>query len=186
MTTWRKGRNELYKRLSAESVNLDTFIESLRPDSALRASGTAVYMTRVGDAVPHALLHNLKHNRVLHERIVFLTVINEDVPVIPELERVDVVPLPKRCYRVVIHYGFMETPDIPLALARCGSRGLDFDMMDTSFFLGRVKLVPSEHSRLAAWQRLLFFVLTRNALSATDFYRIPTNRVVELGAQIAL
>jgi KUP system potassium uptake protein len=186
MTTWRTGRNELYKRLSAESMRLDTFLDTLRPESMQRVPGTAVYMARIGDAVPHALLHNLKHNRVLHERVVLLTVVNDDIPKVPDEERIEVTPLPKRFYRVVVHYGFMESPDIPLALARCAARGLDFDLMDTSFFLGRVTLVPAEQSRLSGWRRHLFFLLTRNALSATDFFRIPTNRVVELGAQIAL
>ncbi|MFO0996364.1 MAG: potassium transporter Kup [Alphaproteobacteria bacterium] len=186
MTTWRRGRDELYRRLRAESMSLDTFIETLRPDAVPRAGGTAIYMARTGDAIPHALLHNLKHNHVLHERIVLLTVVNEDVPVVPEDERVKVVHLPKRIHRVVVRYGFVETPDIPMALARCGTQGLDIDLAETSFFLGRVSLVPAERSALSGWRRYLFFALTRNALSATDFYRIPTNRVVELGAQIAL
>jgi KUP system potassium uptake protein len=186
MTTWRKGRAELNKRLREESMGLDTFLDTLRPESMQRVPGTAVYMARIGDTVPHALLHNLKHNRVLHERVVLLTVVNEDIPKVADEERVEVTPLPKRFYRVVVHYGFMESPDIPLALARCAARGLDFDLMDTSFFLGRVTLVPAERSPLSAWRRHLFFLLTRNALSATDFFRIPTNRVVELGAQIAL
>lgn len=186
MTSWRIGRSELNKRLRDESMSLETFLETLRAESMQRVPGTAVYMARIGDAVPHALLHNLKHNRVLHERVVLLTVVNEDIPKVAEEDRVEVTVLPKRFYRVTVHYGFMESPDIPRALARCAARGLDFDMMDTSFFLGRVTLVPAERSRLSPWRRHVFFLLTRNALSATDFFRIPTNRVVELGAQIAL
>ncbi|MFO0996365.1 MAG: potassium transporter Kup [Alphaproteobacteria bacterium] len=186
MTTWRRGRAELNKRLRDESMGLDTFLETLRAETMQRVPGTAVYMARIGDAVPHALLHNLKHNRVLHERVVLLTVVNEDIPRVADDDRVDVTVLPKRFYRVTVHYGFTEPPDLPQALARCASRGLDFDMMETSFFLGRVTLVPAERSSLSTLRRHVFFLLTRNALSATDFYRIPTNRVVELGAQIAL
>ncbi|MSO94128.1 MAG: potassium transporter Kup [Rhodospirillales bacterium] len=186
MSTWIRGREVLAQRLRADNIDVDDFIRTLRPDSPHRIAGTAVYLARMGETVPHALLHNLKHNKVLHERVVLLTVVNEDIPYVEPAERIEVTPLPKRFYRVIVHQGFTETPNIPAVLELCADKGLEFDMMQTSFFLGRVTLVRASRSRMWRWRRRLFFWLTRNARSATDFFHIPSNRVVELGAQIAL
>ena len=186
MSTWSQGRDALYARLRADRMSVEDFVDGLKPDSINRVAGTAVYLARIGDGVPHALLHNLKHNKVLHERVVLLTAVTEDIPVVAEDQRVDVVALPKRIYRVTVRYGFRETPDLPRALRHCAAKGLEFDMMETSFFVGRVTLVRAKKPRMARWRRRLYFALTSNALSVTDFFRIPPNRVVELGAQIEL
>ncbi|MGE0093407.1 MAG: potassium transporter Kup [Alphaproteobacteria bacterium] len=186
ISTWIRGRAILLDRLREESMDLDAFIASIKPGSPERIEGTAVYMARVGAGVPHALLHNLKHNRVMHERVVLLTVLPDDDPVVSNDERVEVEIHPKRIYRVKVRYGFKEEPDVPAALRLCARQGLEIDPQFTSFFVGRVTLVPSDRPRLPRWRRALFFSLTRNARSVTDFFHIPPNRVVEMGAQIAL
>ena len=186
ISTWIRGRAILLDRLREESMDLDAFVASIRPGSPERIEGTAVYMARVGAGVPHALLHNLKHNRVMHERVVLLTVLPDDDPVVSNDERVEVEIHPKRIYRVKVRYGFKEEPDVPAALRLCARHGLEIDPQFTSFFVGRVTLVPSDRPHMPRWRRALFFSLARNARSVTDFFHIPPNRVVEMGAQIAL
>ncbi|MHB1216914.1 MAG: potassium transporter Kup [Alphaproteobacteria bacterium] len=186
ISTWIRGRAILLERLREESMDLDAFIASIKPNSPERIEGTAVYMARVGAGVPHALLHNLKHNRVMHERVVLLTVLPDDDPVVSNDERIEVEIHPKRIYRVKVRYGFKEEPDVPAALRLCARQGIEIDPQFTSFFVGRVSLVPSDRPHLPRWRRALFFSLARNARSVTDFFHIPPNRVVEMGAQIAL
>jgi KUP system potassium uptake protein len=148
--------------------------------------GTAVYMTSRTDVVPVPLLHNLKHNKVLHERIVLLQVATKNVPRVAREERMEVSHLGYDFHAITAHYGFMEQPHIPRLLERCGGHGLRFNMMETSFFVGRVKIVPARRSRLGALRVQLFEMMHRNALPATEFFRIPPDRVIELGGQVAI
>lgn len=184
-STWIRGRAVLYQKLQEGGASMDDFLRSVN-ERVPRVAGTAVFLARVGETVPHALLHNVKHNKVLHQRVLLMSVLTEDVPVVPRERRVEVTALEKGFYRVVVRYGFMQGPNLPKVLALCSTHGLGIDLHDTSFFLGRVTLVPALKPRLAPWRRSLYFALARNASSATDFFRIPTDRVVEVGAQIAL
>ncbi|MFN3077382.1 MAG: potassium transporter Kup [Alphaproteobacteria bacterium] len=186
MTTWKRGRAILFERLRQFSLPLDDFLVRVHEQAPARVAGTAVFMTGNSAGVPYAMLHNLKHNRVLHERVVLLTVLTVPVPVVDEAERLEVSTLVRNFYRVVIRYGFMESPNVPEILGRCGSHGLVFDIMETSFFLGRESLVPAIHPGMALWRERLFIWMSRNAISATDFFKIPSNRVVELGTQVEL
>jgi KUP system potassium uptake protein len=183
MTTWRRGRQALFRRLSAEGLSVDSFLARL-PSSAVRVRGTAIFMTGTPQAVPHALLHNLKHNKVLHERVVLMTVRTEEEPRVAPEERIEVERLKDGFWRVVLRYGFIEEPNIPEALAHCAARGLAFDMMQTSFFLSREKVVPSVNPDLPPWREGIFATLSALAMNATEFFKIPPNRVVELGTQI--
>jgi KUP system potassium uptake protein len=183
MTTWRRGRQALFRRLTAEGLSVRSFLARL-PQSATRVRGTAVFMTGTPESVPHALLHNLKHNKVLHERIVLLTVRTVEEPRVAPEERLELDELREGFWRLTLRYGFKEEPDIPEALARCGERGLSFDMMETSFFLSREKVVPSVNPDLSPWRERLFATLSALALNATEFFKIPPNRVVELGTQV--
>jgi len=186
MTTWKRGRQLLYKRLEGEAIALEPFIESLAQGGAARVAGTAIFMTPNLYGVPHAMLHNLKHNKVLHERIVLATVTIKDIPYVPAAERVSVEVLPHDFYRVTLCYGFMEGPDLPRDLELCAQHGLALDMMDTSFFIGRETLIPRVGSEMSLWREKLFISMFRNAGSATNFFKLPPNRVVELGTQIIL
>ena len=153
----------------------------------MRVPGTAVFLTASQEGVPHAMLHNLNHNKVLHERVVLLTVRSEDIPHVGDEQRVDVEPLGHEFYRVTVHYGFKDEPDLPDALAAAAKyRGIEFNMMETSFFLSRQTLVPTPAPGMALWREKLFAAMSRNAASATVFFKIPTNRVVELGTRIEL
>ena len=188
MTTWRRGREALFERLQESSVPLRPFLKSLMASPPPRVPGTAVFLTATPEATPHALLHNLNHNKVLHERVVFLTVEVHDVPWVPFSERVECHRLGDGCWRMRIHYGFMNRPDVTQALELCGALGLEFDMMQTSFFLSRQKLVPSPAgvSSMAMWRERLFAAMARNASNVTDYFNIPTNRVIELGVRIQI
>ncbi len=186
MTTWKRGRQLLYKRLEGEAISLDPFIESLALGHPTRVAGTAVFMTPNLYGVPHAMLHNLKHNKVLHEKIVLATVAIKDIPYVPEAERLTVEALPFEFYRVTLRYGFMEGPDLPRDLQLCAKYGLEMDMMDTSFFIGRETLIPRVGSEMSLWREKLFISMFRNAGSVTHFFKLPPNRVVELGTQVIL
>ena len=186
MTTWERGRVLLRKRLRSEELRLDAFVGSLAVGMPTRVPGTAIFLNPDIEGVPHALLHNLMHNKVLHERIVITSVTIEDVPFVPEEDRVEVRPLKENFWTVQIRYGFKEEPDVPASLALCGAYGLPFSMMETSFFLGRETLIPKLNSEMAFWREKLFVMMFRNADSATNYFNIPTNRVVELGTQIVL
>ena len=165
---------------------LDSFIRSMFNSPSPRVDGTAVFMTTWLEGVPRALLHNLVHNKVLHRRVVLLTVETADVPHVPDSERVVVEELDYGFYRVRVNYGFKDDPDLPAALVRCADFGLKFDMMETSFFLGRETLVSRVGSGMPRWREKLFIVMFRNAGSAADYFHIPPNRVVELGTQVEL
>ena len=189
MMTWRRGREILFARLRSSTVPIEPFIESLFRDAPQRVPGTAVFLTATPDVAPHALLHNLYHNKVLHERVVFLTVTVKDVPWVPFDERVEVEPLGHHCYRVTINFGFMNRPDVTQTLTElCPEHGLDFDMMQTSFFLSRERVIPVEgvEGSMALWRERLFATMQRNSGSAVDYFNIPANRVIELGTQVEI
>lgn len=186
LTTWKRGRQILAERLSADALPLASFVEAIEAHPPTRVQGTAVFMTSSQEGVPHALLHNLKHNKVLHERIVLVTVSTEDIPFVPDIDRVQVKQIGQSFFTVQAAYGFKEEPNIDEILDSCSQQNLAFDMMDTSFFLSRETLIPSEMPGMALWREKLFTIMSRNAMRATDFFKIPTNRVVELGTQVEI
>ena len=188
MTTWRRGREVMFKRLSEASVPLEPFLKSLLRDPPHRVPGTAIFLTATPDATPHALLHNLNHNKVLHERVVFLTVEVRDVPWVNFEERVTCERIGNGCWRVRVRFGFMNRPDVMRALEVCGALGLEFDMMQTSFFLSRQQVVPGSGgaSTMARWRERMFAAMARNAGNITDYFNIPTNRVIELGTRVEI
>jgi KUP system potassium uptake protein len=181
MSTWHSGRVALGQRLERDTLPLATFIAQMRKKE--RIPGTAVYMTSRLDMVPVPLLHNLKHNKVLHQRIVLLHVVTANIPRVPPERRLKVTNLGDNFHTIIAEYGFMQQPNVPRLLHRCGSDGLTFNLMDTSFFVGRVKIVPARQSALGRFRCRIFEIMHRNALAATDFFRIPPNRVIELGSQ---
>jgi KUP system potassium uptake protein len=185
LTTWAKGRQLMISRMNEASLPMEIFIKSAAP-SAARVPGTAVFMTSSASGVPHALLHNLKHNKVLHERVILLTVRIEDVPYVPLEKRLDTNDYGSGFYRVVLRYGFMEEIDVPSALAQLKGIGQQCRMMDTSFFLARQTLLASSRPGMAIWREKLFAWMLRNAESAMEFFKLPTNRVVELGSQVEI
>ena len=186
MVTWKDGRALLNQRLRENAMPLDLFLQSLTRGSTPRVPGTAVFLTSTPDGVPNALLHNLKHNKVVHERLVLLTVVTEEIPRVEDRDRVTVHCLGSNTYRIIIRYGFTEDPDLPHALALCEPYGLSFEMMDTTFFLGRATLIPTDRAGMALWRERLFANMFRTATRPMDFFRIPYNRVVELGTQVEL
>ena len=181
MSTWQRGRVALGEQLERDTLPLATFIAQMRKKE--RIPGTAVYMTSRLDMVPVPLLHNLKHNKVLHQRIVLLHVVTANIPRVPPERRLKVTNLGDNFHTIIAEYGFMQQPNVPRLLHRCGSDGLTFNLMDTSFFVGRVKIVPARQSALGRFRCRIFEIMHRNALAATDFFRIPPNRVIELGSQ---
>ncbi len=184
LSTWKRGREVLHQKLGQDSIELPSFIESLALGGATRVPGTGIFLTGRPQGVPRAMLHSLKHYKVLHERMVIVTVRIFDVPYVPEIDRVEIHDLGESFWQVTIQYGFKDEPDIPAALAMCAHFGLEFDMMDTTFFLGRETLIPRSNKDMAYWRVLLFATIFRNASSLTDFFKIPANRVVELGSQV--
>ena len=187
LRTWRRGRELLHAEIQKEGIQLDSFLPGLMLAPPVRVPGTAVFMTAQKGVVPHALLHNLKHNKVLHERNVFLTVDTLKVPYAPRDKRLKIDSIGDDFYRVLIQFGFMETPDVPLALMRsCDQGGIYFDPMDTTYFASRETVVASAHRGMPVWRDRLFAFMHRNAAPATGFFRIPGNRLVELGAQVEI
>jgi KUP system potassium uptake protein len=185
LTTWSKGRQLMIDRMRESAMPIKVFIQSAAT-SATRVPGTAVFMTSSPEGVPHALLHNLKHNKVLHERIILLTVKIADEPYIPEGQRCSLDDLGSGFHRMILRYGFVEEPDVPHALANVHRCGAEFRMIDTSFFLARQTLLPSSRPGMMIWREKLFAWMLRNAESAMEFFRLPTNRVVELGSQLEI
>ena len=186
LTTWAKGRRLLREQLASSALPLPVFIKSVGK-TVHRVRGTSVFLSASADAVPAALLHNLKHNQVLHERVIILNVHVEEVPHVAYERRVEFHDAGTGFYRVILHYGFMEEVDIPKDLAFVKSCGEPFNMMSTSFFLGRQKLVASrKHAGMALWREKLFAWMLKNSESAMEFFRLPTNRVVELGSQLQI
>ncbi|MGK2912246.1 MAG: potassium transporter Kup [Sphingobium sp.] len=185
LTTWSRGRKLMIERMRESAMPIPVFIASAA-NSAVRVPGTAVFMTSTPDGVPHALLHNLKHNKVLHERVILLTVKIIGVPAVPEEKRAKLEDLGRGFFRLVLHYGFMQEPDVPLALKNVTQCGQAFKMMETSFFLARQTLLPSARPGMPIWREKIFAWMLRNAESAMEFFRLPTNRVVELGSQVEI
>jgi KUP system potassium uptake protein len=183
MTAWRWGRDRLAAQRAVGAMPLDMLIAGLDPERPRRVPGTAVYMTARVDNVPAALLHNMKHNKILHERNVLMTVRTMDVPRVPEADRIEIHHFDKNFHTVTIRYGFLEEPDIPRALALCRVGGFRFNLMETSFFVGREKIVSKRGAGISAPFKHLFILLSNLALDATEFFRIPVNRIVELGGQ---
>jgi KUP system potassium uptake protein len=187
MTTWKRGREILAQRLKVGELPFEVFTESILRKPPVRVPGTAIFMYGNTATTPPALLHNLKHNKVLHERLVLLTIRTEEIPHIPLSDRVRVENLGHGFFRVVLTYGFMEDPNVPAALLLAKSQGLEFRMMDTTYFLGRENLIATSRRRgMAVWREKLFAWMSKNSRAATSFFHLPPNRVVELGAQIEL
>jgi KUP system potassium uptake protein len=186
MLTWRRGRQLVFDNLQKHAIPLDAFLESLFIAPPVRVPGTAVFLRGEGDGVPHAMLHNLSHNKVLHERIVFLTVHMTDTPFVEQDARVGVTALGHGCHQIDIRFGFKDEPDIPAMLALCAGHGLPFEMMQTSFFIARQTVISTPGEGMAPWREHLFVAMQRNARDAADYYRIPSNRVIELGTQIEI
>jgi KUP system potassium uptake protein len=186
MATWRRGREMLMDSIRSHDPELLPFITALSADSVHRVSRTAVYAVANPGTVPQALMHNLKHNAVLHERNLILTVVFHEVPWIPFEERVQVTPLVAGFWRVQVNYGFKNTPDIPKALALCKEKGLPINLFETSYFLSREIIVPTRGSGMAHWREALFAVMSRNSGSVAGFFRLPNNCVVELGTRVQI
>ena len=187
MTTWRRGRELVVREIKQGGLALAPFIENIAEHPPLRVPGTAIFLTANQHAVPHALLHNLKHNKVLHERNVLLTVETLETPVADADERIAITPMAGNFFGLELRFGFAEDPNIPLALTQCTREGLGFDMMDTTFFLSRETIVADvRRPGMALWRDKLFAFLSRNALPATAFFQIPGNRLIELGAQVEI
>jgi KUP system potassium uptake protein len=186
MATWKRGRELLIGNIRKDDPELLPFIKALSADSAHRVPRTAVYAVANPDTVPQALMHNMKHNQVLHERNVILTVNFHDVPWIPFEERVQVTPLVPGFWKVEVNYGFKNTPDIPKALELCQSKGLAINLFETSYFLSREIVVPTKGEGMVHWREALFAVMSRNAGSVADFFRLPNNCVIELGTRVQI
>jgi KUP system potassium uptake protein len=185
LTTWARGRKLMRERMSESALPLEIFAKSAK-NSAVRVPGTAIFMASSTAGVPSALLHNIKHNKVLHERVVILTIAIADVPFVYSSTRCEMTDLGDGFYRAVLHYGFMEETDVPLGLKQMERCGGEFDMMHTSFFLSRQTLLPSDKPAMPLWREKIFAWLLRNSASAMDFFKLPTNRVVELGSQVEI
>jgi KUP system potassium uptake protein len=185
LTTWSKGRQLMRANMAEGTIPIEVFAKSAH-SSAARVPGTAVFMASTDVGVPSALLHNIKHNKVLHERVVILTVAIQDVPYVEEADRFTVKDMGNGFYRLALRYGFLEETDVPAALKQVTMCGLPFEMMKTSFFLSRQTLLASAKPGMALWREKLFAWMLRNAASAMEFFRLPTNRVVELGSQIEI
>ena len=186
MATWKRGREILMLRLRVASVPVTTFIQDMDRFAPTRVPGTSVFMNGNPEGTPSALLHNLKHNKVLHERLIILSVFTEERPHVPKRDRISSETLGEGIYRLGVHYGFMDEPDIPSALAGLSLDGWDFDMSQTTFFLGRETLISTSRPGMARWREHLFIFMSRNARTATSFFGLPANRVVELGTQVEI
>ena len=185
MLTWKTGRSILYLHLKNEAMALEPFIEAIGAHPPTRVPGTALFMTPNPDGVPHAMLHNLKHNKVLHERVVILTVKFLEFPHSRAHERISVEALPHNFFKVTVRYGFKDEPDLPRDLLLCAAQGLELDAMDTSFFIGKEILIANESSEMAYWRKKIFIGLFSSAETVTNQFKLPPNRVVELGSQVS-
>jgi KUP system potassium uptake protein len=186
MKTWLDGREILKKSVVLNALDIAVFAQEIATTIPLKIPGTAVFLGGNPQGVPRALLHNIKHNKVLHEHTIILSVQTEDVPTIPEEERVIIDSMGNGIYRLSARFGFSETPDIPRMLAAIHFPDLQFDPMKTTFFLGRELIVASPAHTMQRWRKILFMFMSHNALNATNFFKLPANRVVELGSQITL
>jgi KUP system potassium uptake protein len=186
MSTWKRGREVLVQRLLEKTVPLDLLLDDLRAEPPIRVPGIAIFLTGTPGGIPPALVHNLAHNKVLHEEVVLLTIMTEEVPHVPAEERVRVTHLQDGFHRVTAHYGFMQDPDVLETLALCEQHGLRFQLAATTFFLGRETVIATDRPGMPLWREKLFAVMSRNALRATAFFRIPADQIFEVGAQVEL
>jgi KUP system potassium uptake protein len=186
MTSWKRGRDLLLARWKQDSLPLASFLARLPQSRTVRVPGMALFLTGNPDYVPAALLHNLKHNKVLHEKVLFVTISNQDVPEIPVEERATVSELAPGIHRIMIRYGFMESPNLPRDLALLRDQGVAFDEMQTSYFLSRETIVPAMVPKLPVWRLWMFILMARNSASVVEFFKIPSDRVVELGVRVAI
>ena len=186
MTTWKRGRRILSDRLSEKIISHDEFIDLVHDMGPERVSGTAIFMDSNPEGTPHALQHNLEHNKVLHERVVFLTLITREVPRVTQAERYEVESLGENSYRILAYYGFAEDPDVPELLEHCETEGKGFELENTTFFLGRETMLATKEPGMAIWREKLFARMSRNAQRAASYFKIPSERVVEIGTQIEL
>ena len=187
MSTWKTGRRLVWERLRISAMPAVKFVADMAKKDPLRVAGTAVYMASSPHTTPMALLHNLKHNKVLHKRVVFFTICVDEDPVVDKAHRLEVERMESGFWRVQAHYGFMETPNIQAILRQCAEHDLEFHEMDTTFFLSRETVIPkTDNGGMNIWQEHLFAIMVRNALSATAYFRLPANRVVELGMQVEI
>jgi KUP system potassium uptake protein len=186
MATWRRGRELLLDNIRQGDPELLPFINALSTDKVHRVARTAVYAVANPDTVPQALMHNLKHNQVLHERNLILNVVFHDVPWIPFDERLQITPLASGFWRVQVNYGFINQPDIPKALELCASKGLPINLFETSYFLSREIVVPTRGAGMSRWREALFALMSRNAGSVADFFNLPNNCVIELGTRVQI
>lgn len=186
MMTWKRGRALVFQNLQKHAIPLEDFLSSLFVAPPSRVPGTAIFLRGESDGVPHAMLHNLSHNKVLHERVVFFTIHIIEEPYVPEAEQIKIIDLGHNCFQLNVHYGFKDEPDIPRVLSLCANHGLPFEMMETSFFIARQTVISTPGAGMAPWREHLFVAMSRNARGAADYYQIPSNRVIELGTQVEI
>jgi KUP system potassium uptake protein len=186
MLTWRDGRDILSEKRAEEAMDLGSFLEAVFTSPPTRVEGTAVFLTSGTGAVPNAMLHNLKHNKVLHRQNLFVNVRNHEVPRIDDEQRLEITPLGHECWQVIIHYGFKDDPNVPEALAQLNQHGCKIEPMTTSYFLSRDSIVPTVGGGMSEWREKLFAQMHLNASSAADFLNLPSNSVVELGSKIEI
>jgi KUP system potassium uptake protein len=184
MSTWQRGRALALEAIRSDGVAMQSFIDQLDPTSVARAVRVAVYAVADPSTVPQALLHNLKHNQVLHEHNIVLTVRFHDIPWVGMTERTQVEPLGHGFWRVTLNFGFMNTPDVPKALKLCEAQGLSIPPFETSYFLSRETIVPTSDAGMARWRQRLFAAMSRNASSVAEYFRLPDNAVIELGTRV--
>ncbi len=192
MTTWKRGRVQLREKLAGSALPLEVFLDDIGRNPRIRVSGTAIFMTSVASGVPSVLLHHLKHNKVLHDQVILLSILPDDVPEVSDEDRLNIEPLEHGFYRIIARYGFMEAPDVKELLALCNRRGVRTRPLETTYYVGREQLIPTRRKRgdhgkpMALWRKHLFAVMSRNAIGVTQYFGIPPNRVVELGTQIEI
>ena len=187
MTTWKSGRTLLREQFQTDQQSLDDFLQQIKTDRPKRVNGTAVFMTGSSDGAPAILRHHLKHNQVLHKQVVLLTVIIEEVPRVSWAKRLEVTKLSQGFWRVVMHYGFMQSPNVPRALRSSKRYGLEVDPNEATYYVGRQTLVPGQKKKgLAVWRKRLFVLMARNAAQPITFYNLPLEQVFELGIRVEL
>jgi KUP system potassium uptake protein len=186
MSTWYRGRQIVRKVTNESAMPLKLFVDSISMSPPHKVQGTGIFMTTNPDGVPNAMLHNLKHNKVLHERVIILSIVNEDVPYVPKEDYVWIEDMKHGFWKITGHYGFKEQPDIPKMLTDCRLQAMSFDMMETTFFINRETLIATPNGGMALWRERLFVWMSHLAAKASDYFRIPTNRVVELGTQVEI
>ncbi len=186
MATWKRGRQLVFENLQKHAIPLEDFLQSLFIAPPVRVPGTSIFLRSESDGVPHALLHNLSHNKIIHERLVFLTVHIIEVPWVAPSDQIRIRDLGHACYQLDVTLGFKDEPNVPKVMAMCNQLGLEFEMMETSFFIARQTLIATLGGGMAQWREHLFVAMARNAPSAADYYRIPPNRVIELGTQVEI